>query len=157
MSSEEFCICHELLKQMDLNDCCMWEVSRNMLFIKYFNEQKVNLSEMHEYLNHKAVDFELQKKGWKLLFQMRIIRAEPWNSAYLRKLEFILYRLQDDVFLSKFKIKEIKKMSPLREKYLLLSNILILYNFFKKTVAWSCDNFEKDNDIVNFFYVESGE
>ena len=48
-------------------------------------------------------------------------------------------------------------MTPLREKYLLLSNILISYNFFKKTVAWSCDNFEKDNDIVNFFYVESGE
>ena len=48
-------------------------------------------------------------------------------------------------------------MSPLQEKYLLFSNILILYNFFKKSVAWLYDNFEKDDDIVDFFYVENGE
>ena len=64
----------------------------------YFNEEKGNLSEMHEYLNHKAVDFELQKKGWKLPFQMRNVHAEPWNPDYLRKVEFILYRLWDNDF-----------------------------------------------------------
>ena len=64
----------------------------------FFNEEKVYLSEIHEYLNHKAVDFELQKKGWKLPSQMRIVRAELWNSDYLRKVEFILYQLYDDDF-----------------------------------------------------------
>ena len=60
---------------MDLNGSC---TSHDRLFIKYyFNEEKVNLSEMHEYLNHKAVDFELQKKEWKLPFQMRIVHSEP--------------------------------------------------------------------------------
>ena len=53
---------------------------------------------MHEYLNHKAVDFELQKKGWKLPFQMRNVHAEPWNPDYLRKVEFILYRVWDNDF-----------------------------------------------------------
>ena len=79
---------------MDLNGSCTWDVSRDRLFIKnYFNEIKVNLSEMHEYLNHKVADFELRKKRWKLPFQMRIVCAEPWNSDYLKKVEFIFYRL----------------------------------------------------------------
>ena len=63
MSSEEFHICHEFFKRMDLNGSCTWDVTCDRLFTKYyFNEEKMNLSEMHEYLNHKAVDFKLQKK-----------------------------------------------------------------------------------------------
>ena len=42
----------------------------------YFNDENINLSEIHDYLNQVSVNFGLSRKGWKFPFKMNMCTVE---------------------------------------------------------------------------------
>ena len=151
MSSEEFCKCHEFFKRMDLNGSCTWDVSRDRLFIKYISMRKRGTCQKCMSTSTiRLLTLSFRRRGGSCPFKWEMSTQNRGIQTILGRLNLFYIGCGIMIFFSEHKNKEIKKKSPLQEKYLLFSNILILYNFFKKTVAWLCDNFEKDDDIGDF-------
>ena len=105
----------------------------------------------------KLLTLSFERRCGSCPFRWELSVQSHGTRTILRRLNLFSVGCRMMISFSKFKNKEIKKCPLSRKISFVFWNFLILYDFIKKTVEWPCDNFEKDDDIIDFFYVENGE
>ena len=76
-SSEELQACFAFFRGIDINGRCTSEVSpRKLTSCYYFNNENINITKLHEYLNHLAINFRLSRTGCKLPFKLKLCKVE---------------------------------------------------------------------------------
>ena len=80
-------------RSVDQNGSMTWRVYPNKLSIlHYFNNENIDLEKILKCFNENARDFNLDQKGWKLPFEMKMTNSEVWDNDYFKRVEFICYK-----------------------------------------------------------------